>query len=112
MQFKNSFKFTFKQLLLVIYKKYICLGIQITPIIYGHLIQWLSTLANGRIIVWEQGAHNNSVYGKEFLLECCKGLLDKSLSKLYMKKHSIFETKEIVCNIIQNHINIWQSLRF
>jgi len=109
---KNSFIFTLKQLLLVIHKKYVCLSIKITSIINGHLIQWLSTMVNGKIILCEQSAHNNSVYGKECLLEYCKGLLDKLLSKLYMKKHSGLEIKEILCNDIQNHINIWQFLRF
>jgi len=83
-----------------------------TPIMYGHLIQWLSTLANGRLILYEQHAHDNSMYRNKCLLECTKALIGKPISKLYVKNLLNFETKDILLNNIKNHRNCWKSLQF
>lgn len=79
---------------------------------YGHLIQWLNTLANGRLIIFEQGVHDNSIYRKECLLQCSKGLFGKPISKLCVKNLFSLEIKDILhCNT-QNYINNWKSLQF
>jgi len=88
-----------------------CLGVRITPAVYGHLIQWLSPLANGRLVVCEQGAGDNSVYRKRCLLECCKGLLGQPLSKLYAVNGPSPETKDVVRRVIQNYNGTWRSLQ-
>ncbi|XP_022181289.1 histone deacetylase 6-like isoform X3 [Myzus persicae] len=87
-------------------------GIQMTPIMYGHLIQWLSTLANGRLIVYEQDARDDSMYRKKCLLQCSKALLGKPISKLSLKNLLNFETKDILLNNIKTHRNSWKSLQF
>lgn len=83
-----------------------------TPIMYGHLIQWLSTLANGRLIVYEQDARDDSMYRKKCLLQCSKALLGKPISKLSLKNLLNFETKDILLNNIKTHRNSWKSLQF
>ncbi|XP_026812396.1 histone deacetylase 6-like [Rhopalosiphum maidis] len=85
-------------------------GIQLTPIMYGYLIQWLSTLANGRLILYEQDAHNNSVYRKKCLLQCSKSLLGKPISKLCVTNLLNLESKNILLNNIKTHRNNWKSL--
>ncbi|VVC32623.1 Histone deacetylase superfamily,Histone deacetylase domain [Cinara cedri] len=86
-------------------------GIQITPIIYGHLTQWLSTLANGKLMVCEQKVNSYSIYRKECLLECSKALLGIPISKLCVKKQLNLETKQILHNNIKRHIKNWKSLQ-
>lgn len=78
---------------------------------YGHLIQWLSTLANGRLILNEQGANNNSIYRKKCLLECSKALLGNSELKLLTKKHFGLSAKHILRNNIKTHNHTWKSLQ-
>jgi len=83
-----------------------------TPTMYGHLIQWLSTLANGRLILYEQDAHDNSIYRNKCLLQCSKALLGKPISKLSVTNLFNFETKDILLNNIKNHRNSWECLQF
>lgn len=78
---------------------------------YGYLIQWLRTLANGRLVICEQGANNNSVYRFECLLECSKALLGKPTSQLCAKNLSL-ESKEYLQYNVKNHIDKWKSLQF
>jgi len=66
-----------------------------TPIMYGHLIQWLSTLANGRLIIYELDAHNNSIYYRnKCLFQCSKALLGEPISKLCVTNLLNFEFKD------------------
>lgn len=83
-----------------------------TPIMYGHLIQWLSTLANGRLILYEQDAHDNSTYRNKCLLQCSKALLGKPISKLQVKNLLNADTKDILLHNIKSHRNSWKSLQF
>ncbi|XP_025203106.1 histone deacetylase 6-like [Melanaphis sacchari] len=87
-------------------------GIQMTPIMYGYLVQWLSTLANGRLILYEQDVHDNSIYRNECLLQCSKALFGKSISKLCVTNLLNLESKNILLNNIKNHRNNWKSLQF
>ncbi|KAL4113721.1 hypothetical protein QTP88_017298 [Uroleucon formosanum] len=87
-------------------------GIQMTPIMYGHLIQSLSTLANGRLILYERDAHDNSIYRNKCLLQCSKALLGKPISKLCVTNLLNLESKDILLNNIKNHNNNWKSLQF
>lgn len=93
------------------YKNIVFLDIQISPIIYGHLIEWLSNLGNGKLMIYEQNVHDNSTYRKECLLECSKALLGKPISKLCTKKLLNLETKKILHNNIKRHIKNWKSLQ-
>ncbi|KAE9544638.1 hypothetical protein AGLY_000180 [Aphis glycines] len=86
-------------------------GIQITPIMYGHLIQWLSILANGRLILYEQDGHDNSIYRNECLLQCSNALLGKPISKLCIKNLLNLESKDILLNNVKNIGNNWKSLQ-
>lgn len=82
------------------------------PIIYGHLIQWLRTLSNRRLILYEQDSTNNSNYRKECLLECSKALLNEPLPKLCVKKQfSKNANNYLNCNI-KTHNNTWKSLQY
>lgn len=83
-----------------------------TPIMCGHLIQSLSTLANGRLILYEQDAHDNSIYRNKCLLQCSKALLGKPISKLCVTNLLNLESKDILLNNIKNHRNNWKSLQF
>jgi len=83
-----------------------------TPIMCGYLIQWLSTLANGRLILYEQDAHDNSIYRNKCLLQCSKALLGEPISKLRVANLLNFESKDILLNNLKNHKNNWKSLQF
>lgn len=78
---------------------------------YGHLIQWLSTLANGRLILCEQSVYRNVIYREECLLECFKALLGKPIQKLCLDKLLSFETKNLLRYNIKKHISTWKSLQ-
>jgi len=76
-----------------------------TPIMCGYLIQWLSTLANGRLILYEQDTHNNSIYRNKCLLQCSKALLGEPISKLRVANLLNLESKDILLNNIKNYSN-------
>ncbi|XP_008185547.1 histone deacetylase 6 isoform X1 [Acyrthosiphon pisum] len=86
-------------------------GIQMTPIMCGYLIQWLSTLANGRLILYEQDAHDNSIHRNKCLLQCSKALLGEPISQLSVANMLNFESKDILFNNIKIHRNNWKSLQ-
>lgn len=78
---------------------------------YGYLIQWLSILANGRLILYEQDGHDNSIYRNKCLLQCSNALLGKPISKLCVKNLLNLESKDILLNNVKNHRNNWKSLQ-
>lgn len=87
-------------------------GIRIAPVFYGHLVQWLSTLADGKLIIHEQpSSHDNLIYRQECLLQCSKALLDNPIPKLCVKKRFSINTKNILHSNIKNHMNRWKSLQ-
>lgn len=90
------------------------LDINVSPTIYGYLIRWLNTLANGRLILCEQDTNDTSTYRKECLLECSKALLGKQILKLCVKNKNIssLETKQYLEYSVKNHINVWKSLQY
>lgn len=100
-----------KVICLIIYIIFL-LGINITPTIYGNLIHCLSTLANGRLILWNEEAHDSSIFQKECLLECCNALLGKPIKKLNVKNVLSSEIKEIIYSNIKNHCSKWKSMQY
>lgn len=83
-----------------------------TPIMYGYLILWLSTLAGGRLILWEQSSDGSSVFRKQCLLECSKALLGQPLSNLKTKNLLNSDIKEILSYNLKMYNNIWKSLQY
>lgn len=82
------------------------------PVIYGHLVQWLSTLADGKLIVHERpSADDNSIYRQECLLQCSKALLDDPIPKLCVKKRFSVNAKNVLYDNIKNHMNRCKSLQ-
>lgn len=82
------------------------------PVIYGHLVQWLSTLADGKLIVHERpSTHENSIYRQECLLQCSKALLNNPIPKLCVKKRFSIKAKNVLYSNIKNHMNRCKSLQ-
>ncbi|XP_031628963.1 histone deacetylase 6 isoform X2 [Contarinia nasturtii] len=84
----------------------------VTPEAYGYFTQWLSSLANGKIILCLEGGYNvNSI--SHAMTMCTKALLGDPLPLLHTTgkapSESCIETIQNVCSVHQKY---WKSLRF
>lgn len=84
----------------------------VTPEAYGYFTHWLSSLANGKIILCLEGGYNvNSI--SHAMAMCTKALLGDPLPMLNtagkMPSASCIQTIENVCSV---HAKYWKSLKF
>lgn len=84
----------------------------VTPEAYGYFIHWLSSLANGKIILcFERGYNMDSI--SRTMIMCTKSLLGDRLPMLSAGKKGLnptcIEAIQNVCSTYQKH---WKSLRF
>lgn len=84
----------------------------VTPEAYGYFTHWLSSLANGKIILCLEGGYNvNSI--SHAMAMCTKALLGDPLPMLNtagkMPTASCLQTIDNVCSV---HAKYWKSLKF
>ncbi|XP_055298370.1 histone deacetylase 6 isoform X3 [Sitodiplosis mosellana] len=84
----------------------------VTPEAYGYFTHWLSSLANGKIVLCLEGGYNvNSI--SHAMTMCTKALLGDPLPMLHTTgkapSASCMETIQNVCSV---HRKYWKSLRF
>lgn len=84
----------------------------VTPEAYGYFTHWLSSLANGKIILCLEGGYNvNSI--SHAMTMCTKALLGDPLPMLHTTgkapNESCIETIQNVCSV---QMKYWKSLRF
>lgn len=84
----------------------------LTPEVYGYFTHWLSSLANGRIILCLEGGYNvNSI--SHAMTMCTKALLGDPLPLLHTtKKAPNPNCIETVQNVLTTHQTNWKSLKF
>lgn len=87
-------------------------GCKVTPEAYGHFTHWLSSLANGKIVICLEGGYNvNSI--SHAMAMCTKALLGDPLPSIapqsFRINSSCIETIQNVVNVQQKY---WKSLRF
>lgn len=83
-----------------------------TPEAYGHFTHWLSSLANGKIILCLEGGYNvNSI--SHAMTMCTKALLGDPLPMLHTTgKAPSASCIETIQNVWSMHEKYWKSLRF
>ncbi|XP_065072844.1 histone deacetylase 6 isoform X1 [Ochlerotatus camptorhynchus] len=89
-------------------------GCKVTPEAYGFFTHWLSSLANGRVIVCLEGGYNVNSISHAMAL-CTKSLLGDPLPMLQLS--SRYNGPNIACveslrNVLSVHEKFWKSLRF
>lgn len=84
----------------------------VTPEAYGYFTQWLSSLANGKIILCLEGGYNvNSI--SHAMTMCTKALLGDPLPMLHTAgKAPNASCVETIQNVWSVHRKYWKSLRF
>lgn len=89
-------------------------GCKVSPEAYGHFTYWLSSLANGRVIICLEGGYNvNSV--SYALTMCTKALLGDPVPKLNTNTmHSTISViaTEAIYNVMTVHQKYWKSIKF
>ncbi|XP_062539549.1 histone deacetylase 6 isoform X1 [Armigeres subalbatus] len=89
-------------------------GCKVTPEAYGYFTQWLSSLANGRVIVCLEGGYNVNSISHAMAL-CTKSLLGDPLPLLHLS--SRYNGPNSACmdtlrNVLSVQEKFWKSLRF
>lgn len=84
----------------------------VTPEAYGYFTHWLSSLANGKIILCLEGGYNvNSI--SHAMTMCTKALLGDPLPMLHTTgKAPSASCVETIQNVWSVHRKYWKSLRF
>lgn len=84
----------------------------VTPEAYGYFTHWLSSLANGKIILCLEGGYNiNSI--SHAMTMCTKALLGDPLPALHTAgKAPSVSCIETIQNVWSVHRKYWKSLRF
>lgn len=84
----------------------------VTPEAYGYFTHWLSSLANGKIILCLEGGYNvNSI--SHAMTMCTKALLGDPLPMLHTTGKSPNPSCiETIQNVLSVHQKYWKSLRF
>lgn len=87
-------------------------GCKVTPEAYGHFTHWLSSLANGRIVICLEGGYNvNSI--SHAMAMCTKALLGDPLPPLTPPTPRINASCiETIQNVLDVQQKYWKSLRF
>jgi histone deacetylase 6 len=89
-------------------------GCKVTPEAYGHFTQWLSTLANGKIILVLEGGYNVNSISHAMSL-CTKALLGDPLPMIHVSSRfnginsSALESLQ---NVMKVQEEFWKCLKF
>lgn len=89
-------------------------GCKVTPEAYGHFTHWLSSLANGRVIVCLEGGYNVNSISYAMTL-CTKSLLGDPLPMLHVSQR--YNGPNAACvesirNVLSVQEKFWKSLKF
>ncbi|CAK9827838.1 Histone deacetylase 6 [Anthophora retusa] len=86
-------------------------GCFVTPEMYGHLTHWLSSLANGRVILSLEGGYNiNSI--AHAVAMCTKSLLGDPLPMLESGKVPCTSAIDTINNVLKIQKQYWPNLIF
>lgn len=86
-------------------------GYKVSPEVYGHLTHWLSSLANGRIILTLEGGYNvNSI--SYAMTMCTKALLGDPLAILEPRQTPCNSAVNSINNVLRTHKQYWPNLMF
>ncbi|OXU23235.1 hypothetical protein TSAR_003178 [Trichomalopsis sarcophagae] len=86
-------------------------GCKVSPEMYGHMTHWLSSLANGRIILTLEGGYNvNSI--SHAMTMCTKALLGDPLVPLDAHQVACPSAVASINNVLQTHKQYWPNLVF
>ena len=86
-------------------------GCQVTPEAFGHFTHWLTSLANGRLILCLEGGYNlNSV--SYAMTMCTKALLGDPLPMLDAGQKLNPSCLDTIRNVLSVHEKYWKSLIF
>lgn len=87
------------------------LGCLVTPEMYGHLTHWLSSLANGRVILSLEGGYNiNSI--SHAMTICTKVLLGDPLPMLESGQSPCTSAVHTINNVLKTQKQYWPNLLF
>lgn len=83
----------------------------VSPEAFGYFTQWLSSLANGRIVLCLEGGYNvNSI--SHAMAMCAKALLGDPLPLLHNVRKPSASCIETIHNVLEVQQKYWKSLRF
>ncbi|XP_012219597.1 histone deacetylase 6 isoform X2 [Linepithema humile] len=86
-------------------------GCQVSPELYGHLTHWLSSLANGRVILSLEGGYNiNSI--SHAMTMCTKSLLGDPLPVLDPGLIPCTSAINSINNVLKTHKRFWPNLQY
>lgn len=86
-------------------------GCLVSPELYGHLTHWLSSLANGRIILSLEGGYNiNSI--SHAMTTCTKALLGDPLPMLDPSLIPCTSAINSINNVLKTHKKFWPNLQY
>ncbi|XP_014474298.1 PREDICTED: histone deacetylase 6 isoform X1 [Dinoponera quadriceps] len=86
-------------------------GCHTSPELYGHLTHWLSSLANGRIILSLEGGYNiNSI--SHAMTMCTKALLGDPLPMLEPGQVPCTSAINSINNVLKIHKKFWPNLQY
>lgn len=87
-------------------------GCKVSPETYGHLTHWLSSLANGRVILTLEGGYNvNSI--SHAMTMCTKALLGDPLPRMDLMGQSPCSSAiNSINNVLKTHKAYWPNLIF
>lgn len=88
-------------------------GYKVTPEAYGYFTHWLSSLANGRVILCLEGGYNTNSISYAMTM-CTKTLLGDPLPSLHFSGHKFVNHNSIetLQNVISVQQKYWKCLRF
>lgn len=87
------------------------LGCLVSPELYGYLTHWLSSLANGRIILSLEGGYNiNSI--SHAMTMCTKALLGDPLPMLDSNLIPCTSAINSINNVLRTHKKFWPNLQY
>lgn len=83
----------------------------VSPELYGHLIHWLSSLANGRVILSLEGGYNiNSI--SHAMTMCTKALLGDPLPMPDPGLTPCTSAVNSINNVLKTHKKFWPNLQY
>ncbi|KAG5326611.1 HDAC6 deacetylase, partial [Pseudoatta argentina] len=86
-------------------------GCLVSPELYGHLTHWLSSLANGRIVLSLEGGYNiNSI--SHAMTMCTKALLGDPLPMLDPNLIPCTSAINSINNVLKTHKKFWPNLQY
>ncbi|KAJ8683629.1 hypothetical protein QAD02_019421 [Eretmocerus hayati] len=86
-------------------------GFKVSPEMYGHMTHWLSSLANGRVILTLEGGYNvNSI--SHAMTMCTKALLGDPLVQLEAGQVPCPSAVTSIINVLKTHKRYWPNLVF